>query len=316
MISSLHAPGVLATCWVSTALYLLKGSCNEKSLTKKGKGNNATFDVHFIRVALKIPEKMKVFRFSWSFSYWKAVASQKALYYQGVYASFSYKEGRTRGFICHVCSLFACLPSSIWWLYVKNIHSLRRFSTLVRIGGAGYRVLAKLSHTRSRHFERVLAMYTKPRGHNDYPLELWLGRVSFRFLIFEVHYLLPSLLKETKPSDFKVAPDELFPTKRVRDFLEWSLLRNWMKDWLRYVHWYWRLECREFTGCFLKWLLFRISLWEIMEDQTRIEWAHSLWSSLEDLWFGSREGCSLEPAMSSRTPPWISGREESLAWIS
>lgn len=67
-----------------------------------------------------------------------------------------------RGFICHGCRLFACLPSSIWWLYVKNIHSLRRFSTLVRIGGAGYRVLAKLSHTRSRHFERVLAMYTKP----------------------------------------------------------------------------------------------------------------------------------------------------------
>ena len=42
-----------------------------------------------------------------------------------------------------------------------------------------------------------------------------------------------------KPSDWKVAPDELFPTERVWDFLEWSLLRNWMKDWLRYVHWYW-----------------------------------------------------------------------------
>lgn len=54
-------------------------------------------------------------------------------------------------------------------------------------------LLAKLSHTRSRHFERVLAMYTKPRGPNDYPLELWLGRVSFRFLIFEVS-LSPSFL--------------------------------------------------------------------------------------------------------------------------
>lgn len=45
-----HFPGVLATCRVSTALYLLlkKWSCNEKSLTNKGKGNNATFDVHFI----------------------------------------------------------------------------------------------------------------------------------------------------------------------------------------------------------------------------------------------------------------------------
>lgn len=30
-----------------------------------------------------------------------------------------------------------------------------------------------------------------------------------------------------------------FQQKRVRDSLEWSLLRNWMKDWLGYVHWYW-----------------------------------------------------------------------------
>ena len=92
------------------------------------------------------------------------------------------------------CLLAYHHPYMVWWLYVKNIHSLRRFSTLVRIGGGGYRVLAKLSHTRSRHFEWVLAMYTKPRGHNDYPLELWLGRVSFRFLIFEVS-LSPSFLK-------------------------------------------------------------------------------------------------------------------------
>ncbi|KAH7511618.1 hypothetical protein FEM48_ZijujMtG0004900 (mitochondrion) [Ziziphus jujuba var. spinosa] len=52
-------------------------------------------------------------------------------------------------------------------------------------------------------------------------------------------FIISFLLKEMKPSDLKVAPDELFPTKRVRDFLEWSFLRNWMKDWLRYVHWYW-----------------------------------------------------------------------------
>ena len=38
-----------------------------------------------------------------------------------------------------------------------------------------------------------------------------------------------------KQEDLKVAPDSLFPTERVRDFKEWSLLRNWMKDWLRYV---------------------------------------------------------------------------------
>lgn len=40
---------------------------------------------------MKIPEKMKVFRFSWSL---KSCCIPKKIYSQGVYASFSYKEGR------------------------------------------------------------------------------------------------------------------------------------------------------------------------------------------------------------------------------
>lgn len=50
------------------------------------------------------------------------------------------------------------------------------------------------------------------------------------------------LFNEMKPSDLKVAPDELFPTER---FLSWSLLRNCLKVGTSIV------ECREFTGCFL-----------------------------------------------------------------
>ena len=42
----------------------------------------------------------------------------------------------------------------------KKFPFITRFSTLVRIGGGGGPCQ---SHTRSRHFERVLAMYTKPR---------------------------------------------------------------------------------------------------------------------------------------------------------
>lgn len=41
-------------------------------------------------------------------------------------------------------------------------------------------MLARLDHKRSRHFDRIFAMYTKVRGSSDYPFELWLGRVSFR----------------------------------------------------------------------------------------------------------------------------------------
>lgn len=136
--------------------------------------------------------------------------------------------------------------------------------------------------------------------------------LSIRIVAWQSELSLPylrgfiiSFRSEMKPSDLKVAPDELFPTKKSPG-LPWVVFAQELDEGLAWVRPL-VLECREFTGCFLKWLLFCISLWERMEDQTRIEWAHSLWSSLEDLWFGSREGCSLEPAMSSRTPPWISG---------
>ena len=48
----------------------------------------------------------------------------------------------------------------------------KRLTTLARVGGAGFRVLAKFNHTRSAHYERVVAMYTKTR----LPFDLWLGR--------------------------------------------------------------------------------------------------------------------------------------------
>lgn len=44
---------------------------------------------------------------------------------------------------------------------VNNKYQFRRLSTLCRVGGAGYRVLAKLDHYRSRHYERVSIMYKK-----------------------------------------------------------------------------------------------------------------------------------------------------------
>lgn len=42
-------------------------------------------------------------------------------------------------------------------------YPIRRFSTLCRIGGAGYRVLSRLDLCRSLRFERVRAMDTKMR---------------------------------------------------------------------------------------------------------------------------------------------------------
>jgi len=55
---------------------------------------------------------------------------------------------------------------------VQMKYPCKRFSTLARIGGAGFRALSRIDHTRSLHFERVYAMWNRQR----LPIELWLGR--------------------------------------------------------------------------------------------------------------------------------------------
>jgi hypothetical protein len=51
---------------------------------------------------------------------------------------------------------------------VNHRYPCRRFSTLARVGGAGYQVLARLDHYRNRHDSRVYAMYTKPRPNHHF----------------------------------------------------------------------------------------------------------------------------------------------------
>lgn len=46
----------------------------------------------------------------------------------------------------------------------------------MRVGGAGYRVVSRAAHTRSRSWDRIGCMYTKPRSNSKFSLELWLGR--------------------------------------------------------------------------------------------------------------------------------------------
>lgn len=110
---------------------------------------------------------------------------------------------------------------------VNHRYPCRRFSTLARVGGAGYRVLARLDHYRNRHDSRVYAMYTKPLAGPT--LEWWLGRGAplnpyLRASI--IHFLR----EEMRPKELRLIPDDLFATEKVKDFLEWSILRSWMKD--------------------------------------------------------------------------------------
>lgn len=40
------------------------------------------------------------------------------------------------------------------------------------------------------------------------------------------------------PRDFKVAPSECFLHPNAEVFTEYTVLRGWLSQWLKYVHWY------------------------------------------------------------------------------
>ncbi|KAI3668793.1 hypothetical protein L1987_88173 [Smallanthus sonchifolius] len=57
---------------------------------------------------------------------------------------------------------------------VAHRYSVRDFRLLCRLGGAGYRVLARLDHRRPRRYSRLVVMGLKLLSPS-YPLDFWLG---------------------------------------------------------------------------------------------------------------------------------------------
>lgn len=119
---------------------------------------------------------------------------------------------------------------------VDSKYHIKRFTTLARVGGAGFRNLARLDHHRSKHFERIWAMRAKLSSESG-SLELWLGR-GLPLNPYLRGLLISILRVEMRPKELRFIPDELFIVEKVKDFLEWSTLRSWVREWLKYCHWY------------------------------------------------------------------------------
>lgn len=89
-------------------------------------------------------------------------------------------------------------------------------------------VLARLDHTRSSHFERVLVMWNRQR----LPFELWLGRgLSLNPYL---RGIIIDLLHKALQEAMRIV-DELFVQPEMKDFLESSTFRVWVKDGRRYL---------------------------------------------------------------------------------
>nr|QLA48210.1 hypothetical protein [Medinilla magnifica] len=114
-------------------------------------------------------------------------------------------------------------------------YNINNRSVLQRLGGAGYRVRARLKSVQSKRWERLKAAVQKPFGGQELPLEWWIGRGK-PLNPYLRGRLVSWLLKELKPKDLR-----LFPEKMVfdgeREILERTVLHNWMKQWLRWLSW-------------------------------------------------------------------------------
>lgn len=98
-------------------------------------------------------------------------------------------------------------------------YPFQRFSTLARVAGANYRLLARLDHHRSAHYGRLWAMWIKM----EMPFNLWIrrGRLLNPYIS---GVILDFLRKERRPRDLKLVPDQLFSQPGMKTSLHsWSL---------------------------------------------------------------------------------------------
>ena len=115
---------------------------------------------------------------------------------------------------------------------VHKTYPLKGFTTLCRIGGAGFRVLSKLDHYRPPRFERVYWMWMKTK----LPFNLWMGQ-GLPLNPYTHGKLCDMLRDKLSPREISPPPDELFEKSQMRDFLEYSSLCAWMDQWLAYCRW-------------------------------------------------------------------------------
>ena len=108
---------------------------------------------------------------------------------------------------------------------IHMTYPIKRFSTLCRIGGFGYRTISSLPHRQSPRIRRLLAMFTK----RSMPFELWLGR-GRPLNPYLKGSLVEWLRRETAPKDLHLFPDEA-RLGNVGDFFEAPVVnRSWKTE--------------------------------------------------------------------------------------
>lgn len=115
------------------------------------------------------------------------------------------------------------------------------FKSLMRIGGAGYRQMAKYPHYLNRKMTKLKLMCDKPSFDSCF-FDYWIA--GGRLLKPTHRGRAIALLREwLRPKDLIPAPVEMFYPGGYENvgelyIQEYTLLRGWMAQYLEYLHWY------------------------------------------------------------------------------
>ncbi|KAK1592423.1 hypothetical protein Q3G72_024623 [Acer saccharum] len=119
---------------------------------------------------------------------------------------------------------------------IQQKYNVTSLSVMLRLGGAGYKVRAKMDHHLSKRWQRLKIVTSKLHGSHSLPLEYWLGRGS-PLNPYLKGTLVSHMLKAFKPKAMKPIPDR-FVFDGEKEILERTVTHNWMCQWLSWVLWY------------------------------------------------------------------------------
>lgn len=115
------------------------------------------------------------------------------------------------------------------------------FKGIVRLGGGGFRVLANLDNPLGKKWRRLKAAAGKPGLEHTDHLEWWIGR-GLPLNPYIKGRMVSMLMRKLRPRQLRVppCPEVVFEGEAAN--LEYTLYRNWVSQWLKWLLWYSRLH--------------------------------------------------------------------------
>lgn len=148
---------------------------------------------------------------------------------------------RRGSFDCSPISMRACslARSTLGLATLRTQYRIEKTSTILRLAGAGYRVLSRLSPPRlTGRWSRLVKYLSYSTAFKGIAFEWWLMDFSGPLCPYWKGRLYSWLLSRVKPKQLVLPPSPEGRLDQVLEFGEYSITREWVLLWLKHLAWY------------------------------------------------------------------------------